>query len=381
MFTRPSILLGVLLFTGVAAAPRAADPSPLVVRPGDEPGRPVVVADLPPNVARQLGGGELPTATAGAYLRFVRLDAEGGREGPPVFGTYRLTGNTLRFEPEYRLGPGARYRATLVLPGRPPASVDYESPADVPAAAAGPPAVERVYPSADAVPANLLKFYVHFSRPMRPTERIFDQMHLIDEQGRPVHDPWRRLPQWSDDGRRLTLWIHPGRVKRGVNLREELGPVFVPGRRYRLRVDPTIEDLAGRPMGRPFETAFAATAEDHDRPAPAAWKLDPPRAATRDPLTVTFAEPLDHALLHRLLAVRDAAGRPVEGAIEVADRETTWRFSPAKPWAAEAHTLVADDLLEDLAGNTPVRVFDTDMRAAPQTRPATVGEPVSFRPR
>jgi len=38
----------------------------------------------------------------------------------------------------------------------------------------------------------------------------------------------------SGDAKRLSLWIHPGRIKNGVNLREELGPVLEPNRKYTL---------------------------------------------------------------------------------------------------------------------------------------------------
>ena len=214
------------------------------------------------------------------------------------------------------------------------------------------------------MPANLLKFYVYFSRPMRQSDKIFDRMHIFNEKGEPVHDPWRQFQQWSDDGRRLTLWIHPGRVKQGVNLREEFGPVLVPGQRFTLKLEATLEDLAGKPMAAAFEKAFTATAEDRERIAVDAWKLVPLKTGSREPLMVTFSKPLDYALLSRLLVVRDAAGRTIDGKISVGEGELAWSFTPASPWTGEAYEVVADELLEDLAGNTPVRIFDSDMQAA-----------------
>ncbi|HSI35037.1 MAG TPA: hypothetical protein VK986_15770 [Tepidisphaeraceae bacterium] len=368
-------LLTALLAPRASGATTEQREPPSLTITADDPARPAVTARLPPDVARTLGEGDILAATATPLLRLTRLDPETKQEGPPIVGAYRLTGVTLRFVPAFALGATGRFRATLILPGQPPVSSDYTPVAEREVAA---PTVERIYPTADALPANLLKFYVNFSRPMRQTERVFDQMHLIDDRGQPVHDPWRRLPQWSDDGRRLTLWIHPGRVKRGVNLREDLGPVLVPGRRYTLRLDATLEALDGRPLGRAVEKAFAPTAEDHERIDVGRWKIDTPRAGTREPLTVTFPKPLDQALLHRLVTVRDAAGKAVDGTVAVSEFETVWRFVPGTPWARGAHAVAVDDLMEDLAGNTPVRVFDTDLEAGPVRAPAA---PATFEPR
>src|SRR5262249_33143360 len=151
-------------------------------------------------------------------------------EGPPILGTYRRTGATLRFVPRHALTAGQRYRAVLELGGR-PETAEYRVPLPPPSPR---PAVQVVYPTADVLPANLLKFYIHFSRPMRESRAIFDQIHILDEKGRAVSDPWRRTELWSADSKRLTLWIHPGRIKRGVGPRETEGPVLTPGRKYTL---------------------------------------------------------------------------------------------------------------------------------------------------
>ncbi|MFN7131543.1 MAG: hypothetical protein ACK4N5_05630, partial [Myxococcales bacterium] len=57
----------------------------------------------------------------------------------------------------------------------------------------------------DVLPENLLKFYLHFSKPMRPTDAIFEQIELRTEDGKPVAAPWRRTELWSEDGKRLLL--------------------------------------------------------------------------------------------------------------------------------------------------------------------------------
>src|SRR5689334_1054660 len=86
----------------------------------------------------------------------------------------------------------------------------------VPTPLAPAPCVEALYPGAATLPANHLKFYVHFSVPMR--QGVFmDYCKLLDDHGRMVPEPFRETELWSEDGRRLTLWLHPGRQKTGVN--------------------------------------------------------------------------------------------------------------------------------------------------------------------
>ena len=74
-----------------------------------------------------------------------------------------------------------------------------------------------------------------------------------------------------------------------------------------------------------------------------------------DPLVIDFPEPLDYALLHRLLSVESVPGK-----IDIAREETEWRFTPLHPWKSGAYRIVIPTTLEDLAGNHVGRPFDVD---------------------
>jgi hypothetical protein len=63
-----------------------------------------------------------------------------------------------------------------------------------------------------------------------------------------------------------------------------------------------------------------------------------------------------------MLSVRDAQGREVAGRIEVTQQERRWAFVPERGWLPGGYTVAVDGRLEDLAGNTPLRVFDRDLR-------------------
>src|SRR5262249_43304176 len=143
-------------------------------------------------------------------LHFGLVDDKTNAVGPDLFGEFRHAGRELIFTPRHRLTAGYLYRARLTLQDGTVAKADYRVPTPAPHQ---PAVVEMVYPTADKLPANLLKFYVHFSRPMREGPAIFDRIHLLDADDRPVPEPWRLTELWSDDCRRLTLCIHPGRIK------------------------------------------------------------------------------------------------------------------------------------------------------------------------
>ena len=86
-----------------------------------------------------------------------------------------------------------------------------------------------------------------------------------------------------------------------------------------------------------------------------------PGAGSRDPLEVRFPEPLDRALLDRLIWVKI---QPRRKSCRARSRwvaaETRWRFTPASPWRRGDYRLVVGTELEDLAGNSVAQPFEVD---------------------
>lgn len=240
------------------------------------------------------------------------------------------------------------------------------------------PALTAIYPSGAELPENHLKFYLHFSEPMR--EGVFlEHCRLLDERGQPVLEPFRETELWSADRRRLTLWLHPGRQKTGVNLNDEFGPVLELGRRYTLVVSGRWPSESGVPLGEDAKKAFRAGPRATAQLDPAQWRIATPPADTRQPLEVRFPAPLDHALLSRCLRALAATGAPVDGTVELADAEKIWRFTPREPWRDAAYRLAAEAIIEDLGGNSLVRPFEVDLDAPPPRRSPPVVE-LPFRP-
>jgi hypothetical protein len=273
---------------------------------------------------------------------------------PAVAGSHALDAEGLHFEPLFPFVPGLRYTVRLDL-GRGNRVVQGF---EVEAAPGGAPRVTAVFPSGGALPENALRAYVHFSQAMDSRD-AHSLVRLEHDDGRVVPLAFVEIPHglWDPGRTRLTVLLHPGRIKRGVAPGERLGPTLQAGARYRLVVDGRLRDVTGRALGRDFAWPFQVTAADRESPRADGLRVREPDGG-RAPLVVELPEPLDEALLRRWIWVEDANGRAVAGAGAVAAGETSWSFEPEAPWAPGRYALRVHRALEDRAGNRFDRPFD-----------------------
>jgi len=315
------------------------------------------------------------------HIRVLSAGQPPRDDNPPLWGSYRVAGNIIRFEPRFRLEPGMRYRAAfdleqlhavarVLIPSQGADSGASRSPTKL-IAEYSPPArpahsttqVAHVFPTPKLLPENLLRFYICFSAPMSRGE-AYRRITLVNETtGKPVDAPFLELDEelWTNDGTRFTLLIDPGRIKRGLKPREEVGPVLEAGRSYSLVIDRDWPDAAGNPLKAGFRKTFRVGPPDDRSPDPKTWTVRPPQANSRDHLEVRFPEPLDRALVERLIAVHDAAGQVVQGEVSAAQDETVWRFTPRSRWQTGNYFLTVGTELEDVAGNSVARPFEVDV--------------------
>jgi hypothetical protein len=300
------------------------------------------------------------------------------RSTTPMLGDYEVDADTLRFQPHFPLLRGS-YHALLdlsLLPNTeaPVRRLDFR--VDVPD---GKPTarVTGIYPSGSVVPANLLRIYIVFSKPMS-RRAVESWILLLDERGTPVEHPFvdTRDGLWDPDCRRLTLILDPGRIKRGLVLHDTMGPPLKPRQRYRLVIPQDLNDADGMPLAEAFQKEYQVAADDRTSPAPEHWIIQIPRAGTRRALVVTAGKPLDEPLFERLVRPEDADGRPERGDALVDPGGTVWRFVPAEAWRAGQYSLRVEAELEDLAGNRPGRLFDEPADPSGQRKEA---HPVTLR--
>ena len=286
---------------------------------------------------------------------------------PSMLGNYRVEAAKIRFEPQFPLEPGIRYRAVF-RPGLLPNSIGStnESLASIFRVQDRPVTtqtfVSAVYPSGDAVPENLLKFYLHFSAPMS-RGHIYDHIHLIGETGREIELPFLQIDEelWNADMNRLTLFIDPGRIKRGVKPLEEIGPSLEAGKSYTLVLDREWRDGSGQLLKDSFKKQFRVDPPDRQPPDPSKWIISPPKPGTRGGLVLKFSKPMDHALAQRVIQIAHKNGALITGQTSLSNHERQWNFVPDQNWKHGLHQVVVARTLEDLAGNNIGKPFEVDL--------------------
>jgi hypothetical protein len=280
-------LTAALLAAAFALPPTAAAPR-LVWAASDAGGGragELRVEGLPPAALARLDTAALADAAGERLLRVVAAppadDADLARL-PNLWGSYGLEAGAIVFRPRHALAAGvelvarfdgAAFDAATGGRGTPSRKLRHR------AAPAGAPSttVVSLSPDGDEIPANLLRLYVHFSAPMSLRD-VAASVQLLDALGRPIADAFVAVPEglWDPERRRLTLLVHPGRIKRGVGPGEAMGPVLREGESVRLVVATTARDADGRPL--------AAEYRSPARLSSSATARRPPRSRLRQPL-------------------------------------------------------------------------------------------------
>jgi hypothetical protein len=221
---------------------------------------------------------------------------------------------------------------------------------DVRLAAAGPHAV-GIWPAAHWLPANILRFYVQFSE---PAEAVFDrvQLRLATATGALVPDAFLVLNEelWSPDGRRLTVLMEPGRIKRGMGPDSKHEPALVPGRSYLLEVG-----TGGRVLSKVFGVlppVMEPLLETH-------WRVSPPPVGSRLALEVTFDRVMDNAIVTDEIQVQIQA---------LTDDSRKLVFRPLSRWEEAEYHLVLSRRFEDVCGNRLGEALDHLLAARQRPR-------------
>ena len=229
----------------------------------------------------------------------------------------------------------------------------------------------RWYPRLESVPSNALRFYLVFPEAMT-TGDIFTHLQLIDtEKNTPIAGAFREVELWSPDSRRLTVWLHPGRQKTGVNLNEDEGPVLIEGHRYSLVLSRHATTARGTSLPADLTLEFNVGPPDHEAPHPSRWKVSAPKANTIEALRIDFDQPIDRGMAGSIVV----DGGQAADLVQLDDRSMTWSFIPWRKWTTGQHFIEVSPDLEDMAGNNLIRPFEVEVSPASNPR-ATERKPV-----
>ena len=269
----------------------------------------------------------------------------------PLIGDDDEVDGTLRFTPFIPFQIGQRYLAFCDVN-----KLEFQIP--VPDGYAKPQVV-KIYPNTNILPANLLKFHVKFSRPM---SRIgYRNIDLLDEAGQTIDRAiLKEIPElWNEDYTLLTIWIEPGRIKRGLGPNVELGPVLERNSKYSLCISEHFRDENGIEMGQKYVKKFVAG--DADRS-----KLNIDEVVVNydpgiDQVKLKFAEPIDISSSISNLKITDLNNEMISGFWQLSEGDMEVIFTPDSTLKAGHYKLVLNSVIEDLAGNNFNRNFDHEI--------------------
>jgi hypothetical protein len=226
-----------------------------------------------------------------------------------------------------------------------------------------------ISPQARVLPANTLRFYVHFPR---PGEAHFDrsQLWLLNEEEQVVRDPFLVLSQelWSPDGRRLTVLMEPGRIKRGLGADPAHDPALVVGQRYSLIVTA---------LGQTASHTFGVSDPVLEAVNETCWRLVCPAVGSLDPVVVQFDRVMDAALCEAEMEIVAPSGEVVPARASLAPDGHAAQLIPHQPWRAGEHCLVVSERFEDVCGNRLGEALDHDLSAGGRPRAGMI----NFTPR
>jgi hypothetical protein len=158
----------------------------------------------------------------------------------------------------------------------------------------------------------------------------------------------------------LTLWLDPGRIKRGLQPNENLGPPLHQGEHYQLLIEKNWQDARGVLLKQVFQKNFYTGIRDSISPDPNDWAIETPTEAYEE-LNIYFHEPLDYVLLRNTLRIEDENAKDIKGVFRVKDFEKALGFIPDSKWQPGLYTLEIEPRLEDVSGNNLNHLFDADL--------------------
>ena len=269
----------------------------------------------------------------------------------PMAGRYSVSGNTITFDPAFDLIAGQRYTVAIHKKDSEtsPKIREFMIQAQGENTA---PEVVAIYPSGSTLPENTLRFYIHFSTPMKP-HLSTDFIKLIGKDGKADTNAFMQFKQelWSTDRKRLTLLMDPGRIKRGVAQNITLGPALSAGNTYSIIVEPGWPGANSGQTAPGFNKTFSVVPGLRELPDTDLWKVVPPQILSREPLVITFDRPFDYQLAQSSINVMNKDGHPIPGNISLGNNETSWHFVPEQQWIEKSVQITVDPRLEDVAGN------------------------------
>ena len=324
-------------------------PSPLIL-PNEVNGTVQLNISTLPNLDAEKSGYE--------YLA-VFVQPEGEELGSnAVQGRHTLEGEYLVFAPYFPFERGMTY-VVRTKQADTDSNYSYHSFQPGKKQAVEKAAVLSIYPTADELPENLLRFYFYFHTPMKKGQAL-DHIRLTDAAGNVDKRAFMEFKQelWSPDGKRLTILFDPGRIKRGVSTNMELGPALTEGKQYHLSISAAWQDVYGQALSVETKKEFVVGKAYRQAINVHEWEIHTPEANSLEALGLQADRIMDHALVQSMIRIKDGENNLIAGHWEVSEQEQLILFIPDQQWQKGMYQMIIDSRLEDVAGNNLLNLLD-----------------------
>ncbi|WP_430966873.1 Ig-like domain-containing protein [Spongiimicrobium sp. 2-473A-2-J] len=242
------------------------------------------------------------------------------------------------------------------------------------------PKLLAIYPSADTVPENLLKIYLHFSEPMQEVGNALDFVSVTHREENREVPVFLELQSelWNADHNRLTLWLDPGRIKTNLIPNQERGLPLRKGNNYTISISKNWKDAHGMELGETGIKTFYVAHRDGERPLPEHWTIHVPKPGSLEPLILDFNEAMDATLATETFQVHRSGENEIRGTYTLMNEERSLLFLPKEPWSKGSYTVIVESRLEDLAGNNLNHLFDSKLDLASAMEPTSEKKRILF---
>jgi hypothetical protein len=194
-------------------------------------------------------------------------------------------------------------------------------------------------PEAETIPANTLRMYFMFDRPARGLVHQ-SEVKLVGPDGSEIKNAFMDFGQelWSPDGKRLTVFFDPGKIKRDVEAEGDAVSPLKEGKSYQIK----LADYAH---------SFQVSPPVRERLNPKIWKVIEPSSSSSQ-LEIKFDRVMDAALLlDQIEVVETKSGARVSTTKKILTGGTGLIFLPRFKWRIGQYAVVASSILEDVSGN------------------------------
>ena len=291
---------------------------------------------------------------------FLSVSITNGADEPniiPIQGNYSIIENSLVFKPYFPFDPGLTY--VVKIQDTNTEEYSYFQFQTGEKAKVDQAKLLNIFPSANLLPENLLRFYIYFQTPMTQGQSL-DYIKLIDKSGKIDEHAFMQFKEelWSSDGKRLTLLFDPGRIKRGVSTNMKQGPSLENEQQYTLSISNEWKDIYGQTLEINSTNKITITDAYRKKMKIEEWTITTPSIGSKGKLTLRFDRILDHALIQSMIQIRDFDNNLIEGSWKILDSEQEVKFAPKSEWKKGNYKIQIDTHIEDVAGNNLQNLLD-----------------------